>query len=99
MIRLGRCRGRGGRDGKGISAARFCDCDCGRGCRVRRGNGGVDAEGLEEGVEPAFVQVHLLVAETKEGRGDIGEEGNGLDEDTKLEAEDRLFKVYAGSWS
>jgi len=46
-------------------------------------------------VEPAFVQVHLLVAETKEDKEDVGEEGNGLDEDTRLEAEDRvLFKVY-----
>ena len=46
-------------------------------------------------MEPAFVQVHLLVAETKEDKEDVGEEGNGLDEDTRLEAEDRvLFKVY-----
>ena len=62
---------------------------------VRRGNGGADAERLEEGVEPAFVQVHLLVAKTEEDKEDVGEEGNGPDEDAKLEAEDRvLFEVY-----
>jgi len=62
---------------------------------VRRGNGGADAERLEEGVEPAFVQVHLLVAETEEDKEDVGEEGDGPDEDAKLEAEDRvLFEGY-----
>ena len=36
-------------------------------------SGGIDAEGLEEGVEPAFVSTSLLRAETEEEKEDVGE--------------------------
>ena len=53
---------------------------------IRRG--GLDAEGPEEGVEPAFVLVYLFGTETEEEEEDVGEEGEGPDVDGKLEGED-----------
>ena len=47
--------------------------------------GGLDAEGLEEGVEPALVLVELLASETEEDEEDVGEEGKGPEDDTILE--------------
>ena len=44
---------------------------------VRLRGGGVDTEGLEDGVEPALVLVDLLASEAKEEEEEQGKEGKG----------------------
>ena len=43
---------------------------------IRYWSEGVDAEGFEEGVEPALVLLHLLGSEAEEEEEDVGKEGN-----------------------
>ena len=47
--------------------------------------GGVDAEGLKEDVQPAFVLVSTLMSEPEEEEEQVGEEGNGPEHDGEPE--------------
>ena len=52
---------------------------------VRLRGGRVNAEGLEDGVEPALVLVDLLASEAEEEEEDVGKEGNAPQCDVELE--------------